>query len=81
MGLTAGEDATNAAANSAAAIAAGSGKAAGPRLHVFGHVHEARGTHQDERTERWSVNAAMANPGMVSRRLDHPVLIIDIDVA
>ena len=38
-----------------------------PRVHLFGHVHEARGVLRTSQTVH--VNAASANPGMVSRAL------------
>ena len=47
----------------------------GPRLHVFGHVHECFGSTQSAGI--WSVNAAAANAGMVSRSLVNGCVIID----
>mmetsp|Transcript_75927 Transcript_75927/g.236359 ORF Transcript_75927/g.236359 Transcript_75927/m.236359 type:complete len:255 (-) Transcript_75927:102-866(-) len=49
-----------------------------PRCHVFGHVHEAAGA----KREAWGgvptllVNCAVANDGMVARRVDKPARVL-----
>lgn len=47
-----------------------------PRLHVFGHIHEASGVFANSCTT--FVNAALANDGMVSKRLDKPITVVEL---
>jgi len=49
----------------------------GPRLHIFGHIHEARGVWRENGT--LYVNAANANAGMANR-LEHGCMVIDLPV-
>eukprot|EP00927_Polykrikos_kofoidii_P068365 TRINITY_DN63741_c0_g1_i1.p1 TRINITY_DN63741_c0_g1~~TRINITY_DN63741_c0_g1_i1.p1 ORF type:complete len:272 (+),score=42.93 TRINITY_DN63741_c0_g1_i1:98-913(+) len=54
-----------------------------PRLHVFGHIHEASGflmsgDGEEDVVSTTFVNAAMANDGMVSKMLDKPITVIDM---
>jgi len=54
-----------------------------PRVHVFGHIHEACGVVApgeggDDVPLTTFVNAAMANNGMISRSLDKPITLIEV---
>lgn len=55
-----------------------------PRVHVFGHIHEAAGVLQegvgaDDVKSTTFINCAMANDGMVARRLDKSMVVIDLE--
>jgi len=45
-----------------------------PRLHVFGHIHECRGTQQ--RTDRLTINACICN---LAYRTEHRPVVVDWD--
>merc|ERR1712194_609290 len=54
-----------------------------PRIHLFGHIHEACGVLRaadapSDVASTLFVNAALANDGMVSKRLDKFVTVIDV---
>lgn len=50
-----------------------------PRIHIFGHIHEASGVQGDDGcSPTMFINAALANNGMISRVLDKPISVIDL---